>query len=527
MFKLVFLILCSYFALVSTKLRWVELKPSSSQVPSARRDSSIGYDPNTDRVVIFGGRSDATLGDTWIFDLTSKTWSKVTETRVNGKPVPEPRFSMVYGSNGGHLYISTGEFSGGGTKAFYSDILRFNYSTSQWSLLEPKSSVRPEERYGSGGGIHPDGDGFFVTHGFADIRYSNTFKFDLETMKWEERFAGTNSYNPAYPHARCLHGSAMTARDELVLYGGCLGRLGLHLLAPTRPGLPVRPQTAEAPENEVILFDPDSNKWSRKKIETAEAPENEVILFDPDSNKWSRKKIEGVVPSKRAGHVMATAKDGIVMFGGSGANGSMNDIWLLLGNTSDVDEMEDIECDGMNLNLIMLHGILMFIGWGVLLQGGAFIARYFRHKDPWWFKMHRGLQVSGLVFAIGGFACAVVSVPFDHLMFAHGGLGLAIMIMGILQPLNAIIRPHKHRDGSPTRKRIIWEWCHKLLGRLALVLALINICLGLFLAVVPQVAWTVWYAVLGVFLVAYVVMELRIRCRRSPSEAVVIAMKTT
>ncbi|XP_048580915.1 uncharacterized protein LOC5512598 isoform X2 [Nematostella vectensis] len=454
---------------------------------------------------------------------------------------------MVYGSNGGHLYISTGEFSGGGTKAFYSDILRFNYSTSQWSLLEPKSSVRPEERYGSGGGIHPDGDGFFVTHGFADIRYSNTFKFDLETMKWEERFAGTNSYNPAYPHARCLHGSAMTARDELVLYGGCLG--GGHTGGPCPsedgwkfdsgkkwtllkqcPSPRMYSAMAMLPSGNdgrriAVLY--GGTEKTKSVLYTAEAPENEVILFDPDSNKWSRKKIEGVVPSKRAGHVMATAKDGIVMFGGSGANGSVNDIWLLLGNTSDVDEMEDIECDGMNLNLIMLHGILMFIGWGVLLQGGAFIARYFRHKDPWWFKMHRGLQVSGLVFAIGGFACAVVSVPFDHLMFAHGSLGLAIMIMGILQPLNAIIRPHKHRDGSPTRKRIIWEWCHKLLGRLALVLALINICLGLFLAVVPQVAWTVWYAVLGVFLVAYVVMELRIRCRRSPSEAVVIAMKTT
>ena len=36
----------------------------------------------------------------------------------------------------------------------------------------------------------------------------------------------------------------------------------------------------------------------------------------------------------------------------------------------------------------------MFIGWGVLLQAGAFIARYFRHvPDSWWFKMHRGLQV--------------------------------------------------------------------------------------------------------------------------------------
>ena len=52
------------------------------------------------------------------------------------------------------------------------------------------------------------------------------------------------------------------------------------------------------------------------------------------------------------------------------------------------------ECGSSDFNLVALHGIFMFIGWGVLLQAGAFIARYFRHKDPWWFKMHRGLQVN-------------------------------------------------------------------------------------------------------------------------------------
>ena len=49
------------------------------------------------------------------------------------------------------------------------------------------------------------------------------------------------------------------------------------------------------------------------------------------------------------------------------------------------------------------------------------------------------LQVSGLVLALAGFICAIYSVPFDHLKFAHGGLGLAIMIIGLTQPLNALV----------------------------------------------------------------------------------------
>ena len=46
-------------------------------------------------------------------------------------------------------------------------------------------------------------------------------------------------------------------------------------------------------------------------------------------------------------------------------------------------------------------------------------------------------QVTGLVLAFLGLVCAAVSVPFGHLNFAHGGLGFVIMVIGLLQPLNA------------------------------------------------------------------------------------------
>ena len=74
--------------------------------------------------------------------------------------------------------------------------------------------------------------------------------------------------------------------------------------------------------------------------------------------------------------------------------GRLNDIWLLSGSASDADDNESAGgCGSADFNLIALHGLLMFLGWGAFLQAGAFIARYFRHKDPWWFKMHRAIQV--------------------------------------------------------------------------------------------------------------------------------------
>ena len=77
--------------------------------------------------------------------------------------------------------------------------------------------------------------------------------------------------------------------------------------------------------------------------------------------------------------------------------GSLNDIWLLEGDVSAADDTPSAGgCGSADFNLIALHGIFMFLGWGVLLQAGAFIARYFRHIEPegWWFKMHRIFQVS-------------------------------------------------------------------------------------------------------------------------------------
>lgn len=210
--------------LVYSQLKWENI---SAAGPSPRRDSAIGYDSVNDRLILFGGRSSSSLDDTWIFDISSKTWRQVNET----SNVPDKRFSMVFGSTKTDFYISTGEKSGG---TYFDDIHRFSLSNQKWEKVEPKGSLKPEKRYGSGGGIWRDleadeeGDGFYVTHGFAGKRYSNTLKFDFVKKEWQEKFGGTNSYNPSFPHARCLHAATMTNKDELVMFGGCLGSVFLR-----------------------------------------------------------------------------------------------------------------------------------------------------------------------------------------------------------------------------------------------------------------------------------------------------------
>ena len=217
---------------VHSELTWERLSAHnvSNDFPEPRRDSSIGYNRQRNQVVIFGGKgSSGNLDDTWIFHLSNKSWYRVDPTRdSSGAIIPEKRFSMVFGSINDYFFVSTGEFSGdeNSPRTFYNDILQFNFSAKRWQRLEPQSSIKPETRYGASGGIFDDensDNGFYVTHGFSGTRYSNTFRFDLKKKEWQEKFHGSNSYNPSYPHSRCLQSGTMTNPDELVLYGGCLG----------------------------------------------------------------------------------------------------------------------------------------------------------------------------------------------------------------------------------------------------------------------------------------------------------------
>jgi uncharacterized membrane protein YidH (DUF202 family) len=65
---------------------------------------------------------------------------------------------------------------------------------------------------------------------------------------------------------------------------------------------------------------------------------------------------------------------------------------------------------------------------------------------PFWFKYHRIIQSVGLAVSIAAFVVAIVMVQRKssdrHFKETHQILGLVVMVVGIAQPLNALIRPH-------------------------------------------------------------------------------------
>ena len=140
----------------------------------------------------------------------------------------------------------------------------------------------------------------------------------------------------------------------------------------------------------------------------------------------------------------------------------------------------------------LIHGSLMLIGWGYLLPSGAIFARFFKHRpNGLWFQIHRVLQITGLIFAIAGWIVALTSFtslldkPFNN--YRHACLGMTTMVLGLIQPLNAIVRPHPPTEGEePTTARRTWEIVHKGLGYISLILAVVTIGYGTTLLPKPE-----------------------------------------
>jgi cytochrome b561 len=135
------------------------------------------------------------------------------------------------------------------------------------------------------------------------------------------------------------------------------------------------------------------------------------------------------------------------------------------------------------------HAVLMGLSWGFMLPSGVITARFMKDQ-PWqpgtWFKMHRAMQVSGLLLAMVAFFVIIVTMSeigsqhFGGSNASHKIIGLAVMLLGVQQPFLACFRPHPPEAGvAKTTTRFAWEVCHKGLGYLAVLLGMLNVLGGL------------------------------------------------
>ncbi|XP_015762638.1 PREDICTED: ferric-chelate reductase 1-like isoform X6 [Acropora digitifera] len=132
---------------------------------------------------------------------------------------------------------------------------------------------------------------------------------------------------------------------------------------------------------------------------------------------------------------------------------------------------------------VLAHGILMTLAWTLFAFVGLFTARYMRQvwqptkiwgKDAW-FTVHRVLMTTTVLLTVTGTIVIFVKVKgWSSGAGAHPICGMIAIILAVIQPIMAALRPSPNAP-----KRGIFNWSHRIVGSVALVMAVVSIYLGL------------------------------------------------
>lgn len=177
---------------------WARL--TTSTAPSPRGRHAMAYDPNRQRIYLFGGRFRpeggsglyTLLGDLWALDLATDTWSEIAD----GGAVPSARTNtaMAFDAARDRLYLFGGNTSPDGLAfAPQNDLYVFDPAEAKWRLLNPPTDPSPRLFHAltldpatgrlyafSGGGA----DAFF------GVFFNDLWMFDPDAEAWSAAWSG-------------------------------------------------------------------------------------------------------------------------------------------------------------------------------------------------------------------------------------------------------------------------------------------------------------------------------------------------
>lgn len=126
---LAFIFAISSIAASAQSLKWVQLSPTAS--PPARAYPAMAYDFASQKIILFGGYNGAYLNDTWTFD--GETW---TQIQTSTAPPVRTNATMAYDLPTRTLVL----FGGYNGSQYLGDTWIWNGSTSTWTQANPSKS---------------------------------------------------------------------------------------------------------------------------------------------------------------------------------------------------------------------------------------------------------------------------------------------------------------------------------------------------------------------------------------------------
>ncbi|MFN0121514.1 MAG: kelch repeat-containing protein [Blastocatellia bacterium] len=309
----------------TTGWQWRELTPASGPAPDARRTGVAIYDPQGKRLVIFGGTGNSGFyNDTWAFDLATRFWTKLATTGAT--PAPRHGFDAIYDPVAHRMVIYAGQGAG-----FFSDTWALNLTTLEWRDISPPVAARPRARYGQASIFDPVTRSLVQFAGFTEEsrRFQDTQSFSLATNTWQDLTPGG-----AKPDIRCLLTAAYDRQNRrMVIYGGQRSGFlddiwSFDLASRTWQNLtPTQRPAGRWFANSFVDRDGRFNVFGGF---SSAGNVNELQSFDFQTRQWSLLRAANP-PSRRNGALGAyiEADDRLLIFGGQGDNGFLNDVWEL------------------------------------------------------------------------------------------------------------------------------------------------------------------------------------------------------
>jgi len=201
---------------------WTEVV-AGNDAPSPRKDGVTAAFADKGVFFVYGGFGTAgrPIDELWHFSLDSSMWSQVifTVSDTTGFPQGRQNHGVAVFADAGFFLVYAGRGFAG---VYFDDIWRFDVDAGDSKQVVAKQAavadvnMRPAARYYMGIATFEAGRYFVMYGGFNGERLGDTWRFDVDTDKWEELIVGDSA-----PPARFGFTVATFEADEVFyLYGG-------------------------------------------------------------------------------------------------------------------------------------------------------------------------------------------------------------------------------------------------------------------------------------------------------------------
>jgi hypothetical protein len=194
-----------------TANKWTLMKPSNA--PPVMAAATMAYDPESDRIIMFGGAAPGVrfINDTWAYDYNTNTW-----TQMSNGPRDHLGGRMVYDAESDKMILFGGLIMG--TFMCQDDTWAYDYNTDTWTDMEP--SIHPPARNYQAIIYDVNSDRVLMWGGSPEEELPDKYSmwsYDFNTNTWQELGAWTESY-PLDRLYSCM--AYDTESEQAILFGG-------------------------------------------------------------------------------------------------------------------------------------------------------------------------------------------------------------------------------------------------------------------------------------------------------------------